>query len=45
MENGAELMNLRPTAPTQFFDVKHRGPDGVVIETSEQTWVGAAGLE
>ncbi|MEA2640401.1 MAG: methylmalonyl-CoA/ethylmalonyl-CoA epimerase [Chloroflexota bacterium] len=44
-ENGAELMQPRPTTPTQFFEVKHRGPDGVVVDTSEHPWLGAAGLE
>ena len=45
IENGAELMHPRPTVATQFFEVKHRGPDGVVIDTSEHPWVGGAGLE
>ena len=45
VEHGAELMRPRPTTPTQFFEVKHRGPDGVVIDTSEHPWLGAAGLE
>ncbi len=45
IENGAQLLNPRPTAPTQFFEVKHRGPDGVVIDTSEHPWAGALGLE
>jgi catechol 2,3-dioxygenase-like lactoylglutathione lyase family enzyme len=44
-ENGAELMQPRPTSPTSFFEVKHRGPDGVVIDTSEHPWLGAQGLE
>ncbi|HZT06319.1 MAG TPA: VOC family protein [Chloroflexota bacterium] len=45
IESGAELMSPRPTAGTQFFEVKHRGPDGVVIDTSEHPWLGAAGLD
>jgi methylmalonyl-CoA/ethylmalonyl-CoA epimerase len=28
-----------------FFELKHRGPDGVVFDLSAHPWVGAAGLE
>jgi catechol 2,3-dioxygenase-like lactoylglutathione lyase family enzyme len=28
-----------------FFELKHRGPDGVVFDLSAHPWVGSAGLE
>jgi len=40
-ELGAECMQERPKDPTSFFEVKHRGPDGVVIDTTEHPWLGA----
>ncbi|MBI1809368.1 MAG: aconitate hydratase AcnA [Gemmatimonadetes bacterium] len=30
--------------PTSFFEVKHRGPDGVVVDTTEHPWVGTSAL-
>jgi catechol 2,3-dioxygenase-like lactoylglutathione lyase family enzyme len=44
-EVGAECLRPRPTSPTSFFEVKHMGPNGVVVDTTEHPWVGAAGLE
>ena len=29
----------------QYFEVKYRGPDDVVVDVSEHGWVGAKGLE
>ncbi len=28
----------------QYFEVKFRGPDGVVIDVAEHGWVGARGI-
>ena len=42
---GSECMQERPTVPTSFFEVKHRGPDGVVIDTSEHPWLGVSALD
>lgn len=44
-ELGAECMREKPTEPTSFFEVKHRGPDGVVIDTTEHPWVGTGALD
>jgi catechol 2,3-dioxygenase-like lactoylglutathione lyase family enzyme len=44
-ELGSECLRERPTAPTSFFEVKHRGPDGVVVDTTEHPWVGTGALE
>lgn len=43
-ELGSECMRERPTVPTSFFEVKHRGPDGVVIDTTEHPWIGTGAL-
>jgi catechol 2,3-dioxygenase-like lactoylglutathione lyase family enzyme len=43
-ELGSECMRERPTVPTSFFEVKHRGPDGVVIDTTEHPWAGTGAL-
>ncbi|MBV9119822.1 MAG: VOC family protein [Chloroflexi bacterium] len=32
-------------AAGEFFEVKFRGPDGVVFDISEHPWVGAAGID
>jgi catechol 2,3-dioxygenase-like lactoylglutathione lyase family enzyme len=29
----------------QYFEVKYRGPDDVVVDVSEHGWVGAKGIE
>ena len=42
---GAPCFMGKPEKPTGFFEVKHRGPDGVVIDISDHPWVGSAGLE
>ena len=44
-ELGSECMRERPTVPTSFFEVKHRGPDGLVIDTTEHPWVGTGALD
>lgn len=44
-ELGAPCILDEPTSPTSFFEVKHRGPDGVVIDISEKPWLGSAGLD
>lgn len=43
-ELGSECLRERPTVPTSFFEVKHRGPDGVVIDTTEHPWLGTSAL-
>jgi catechol 2,3-dioxygenase-like lactoylglutathione lyase family enzyme len=35
----------KPEHSTSFFEIKHRGPDGVVIDISDVAWPGGAGLE
>jgi methylmalonyl-CoA/ethylmalonyl-CoA epimerase len=42
---GAGCFMPRPDNPTTFFEVKHRGPDGVVLDISDHAWLGGAGLE
>ena len=44
-ELGAECLRTRPTEPTSFFEVKHRGPDGVVVDTTEHPWLGTGALD
>ena len=44
-ELGAPCILHAPDPPTGFFEVKHRGPDGVVFDISEKPWIGSAGLE
>lgn len=44
-ELGAECMREKPTEPTTFFEVKHRGPDGVVFDTTEHPWAGTSVLD
>ena len=44
-ELGSECMRERPTVPSSFFEVKHRGPDGVVIDTTEHPWQGTGALD
>ena len=44
-ELGSECMRERPTVPSSFFEVKHRGPDGVVIDTTEHPWLGTGALD
>ncbi|MBV9119516.1 MAG: VOC family protein [Chloroflexi bacterium] len=44
-ELGAECMQEKPKEPTSFFEVKHRGPDGVVIDTTECPWLGVGALD
>ena len=44
-ELGAPCILHAPDPPAGFFEVKHRGPDGVVFDISEKPWVGSAGLE
>jgi methylmalonyl-CoA/ethylmalonyl-CoA epimerase len=41
---GAPCILDEPQSPTSFFEVKHRGPDGVVFDISEKPWIGSAGL-
>ncbi len=44
-ELGAECLQEKPKHATSFFEVKHRGPDGVVIDTSEHGWIGTGALD
>ncbi len=42
-EAGAQYIDTRDhaTTPTGFFEEKWRGPDGTVIDITDQGWVGA----
>ena len=42
---GAPCILDEPQSPTSFFEVKHRGPDGVVIDTTEHPWKGCGALD
>ena len=42
---GAPCFMPKPENPNSFFEVKHRGPDGVVIDISDHAWPGGMGLE
>jgi lactoylglutathione lyase len=42
---GAPCFQKKPDQPMNFFEVKHRGPDGVVLDISDHAWIGGAGLE
>ena len=42
---GAPCFQGKPDNPMSFFEVKHRGPDGVVLDISQHPWLGSAGLE
>ena len=42
---GAPSLMPKPDNTMSFFEVKHRGPDGVVLDISDHAWPGAAGLE
>lgn len=42
---GAPCFMPKPEQATSFFEVKHRGPDGVVIDISNHAWPGGMGLE
>ena len=45
-ELGAACFVQKPEQDTQsFFEVKHRGPDGVVLDISDRPWPGSAGLD
>ena len=41
---GARCLVGKPDEPQAFFEVKYVGPDGVVLDISEQPWPGARGL-
>lgn len=41
---GAPCILGKPSQPGSFFEVKHRGPDGVVLDIAEHPWPGAKGL-
>jgi catechol 2,3-dioxygenase-like lactoylglutathione lyase family enzyme len=43
--DGAPRFEQSTGSPMSFFEVKHRGPDGVVFDLSGHPWVGAAGLD
>lgn len=43
--DGAPRFEQGSGAAMSFFEVKHRGPDGVVFDLSGHPWVGAAGLD
>src|SRR5438874_11152408 len=42
---GAECLRARPTVKTSFFEVKHRGPEGVVVDTTEHPWIETSALD
>ena len=42
---GAPCFMPKPDKSMSFFEVKHRGPDGVVLDISDHAWPGGAGLE
>ena len=44
-EAGAPRFEQNQGSPTSFFEVKHRGPDGVVFDISGHPWAGSAGLD
>ncbi len=44
-EMGSPCFMPKPENATGFFEVKHRGPDGVVIDISDHAWPGGMGLE
>jgi catechol 2,3-dioxygenase-like lactoylglutathione lyase family enzyme len=44
-ELGAPCFMPKPEKPGNFFEVKHRGPDGVVLDISDHAWPGGMGLE
>ena len=44
-ELGAPCLVARPEKPKGFFEVKHRGPDGVVLDLSDHPWVGSAPID
>jgi len=41
---GADCLVARPEKPKGFFEIKHRGPDGVVLDLSDHPWIGSAPL-
>ena len=42
---GAPCFMPKPENTSSFFEVKHRGPDGVVLDISDHAWPGGMGLE
>jgi len=38
---GAYMMGAVPNSPNTFYEVKYRGPDGVICDITEHGWVGA----
>jgi catechol 2,3-dioxygenase-like lactoylglutathione lyase family enzyme len=42
---GSECLLARPSVKTTFFEVKHRGPEGVVVDTTEHPWAGTGALD
>jgi catechol 2,3-dioxygenase-like lactoylglutathione lyase family enzyme len=42
---GSECLLARPSVKTTFFEVKHRGPEGVIVDTTEHPWVGTGALD
>ena len=42
---GADCVMGKPKDRNTFFEVKFRGPDGVVFDISEHPWVGSAADE
>ena len=41
-ELGAECFLDKPDGSDSFFEVKFRGPDGVVFDVAEHPWLGSA---
>lgn len=44
-ELGAPCFMGKTEDALSFYEIKHRGPDGVVIDISDHPWLGSAGLE
>lgn len=42
---GAECVMARPKDAEGFFEVKYRGPDGVVFDLLDEPWKGSAPLD
>lgn len=38
---GSYMMGETPNSPTTFYEVKYRGPDGVICDITENGWAGA----
>ena len=41
---GAPRFEQNQGGPMSFFELKHRGPDGVVFDLAGHPWIGSAGL-